>query len=52
MPHCSRAAPLRCWRTPLGPLTIRLGVATASDWRIVLALGRPVEERSVSDPFC
>jgi hypothetical protein len=37
-------------RTPLGPLTISLGLATTSDWRIVLALGRPVEERNVSDP--
>jgi NTE family protein len=37
-------------RTPLGPLTLSLGVATTNDWQIVLGLGRPVEERNVSDP--
>ena len=37
-------------RTPLGPLTLSLGAATTSDWQIMFGLGRPLEERNVSDP--
>lgn len=37
-------------RTPLGPLTLSLGVTTTDDWQLVLAIGRPMEERNIADP--
>lgn len=37
-------------RTPLGPITVSLGVTTTDDWQIVLNIGRPIEERNIADP--
>jgi NTE family protein len=37
-------------RTPLGPLSVALSTTSSDDWTIVLTLGRPIEEGSVSDP--
>ena len=37
-------------RTPLGPLTLSLGATTTDDWQLVLAIGRPMEERNIADP--
>jgi NTE family protein len=36
-------------RTPLGPVTLSLGAASTDDWQIVFGLGRPIEERNISD---
>lgn len=37
-------------RTPLGPLTLSLGVTSTDDWQLVLGLGRPMEEGNIADP--
>jgi NTE family protein len=37
-------------RTPLGPVTLSLAGTAASDWQLVLSLGRPIEERTITDP--
>ncbi len=38
-------------RTALGPLTLSLGATTDGDWQLVLGLGRPIEERAITDPW-
>jgi NTE family protein len=38
-------------RTALGPLTLSVGATTAGDTQIVLGLGRPIEERTINDPW-
>jgi NTE family protein len=37
-------------RTPLGPMTLSLAATTTSEWQLVLGLGRPIEERTITDP--
>jgi NTE family protein len=37
-------------RTPLGPLSLSLAVTGGGDWQVVLGLGRPVDERTITDP--
>jgi NTE family protein len=37
-------------RTPLGPVSLSLAATTESDWNLVLGLGRPIEERTITDP--
>ena len=37
-------------RTPLGPLTLSLAATSDSDWTLLFGLGRPIEERNISDP--
>ena len=37
-------------RTPLGPLSISLAVTSESEWQLMLGLGRPIEERTITDP--
>jgi NTE family protein len=36
-------------RTPLGPLSLSLALTSDSDWQIMFGLGRPIEERSITD---
>ena len=36
-------------RTPLGPLSLSLAVTSESEWQLMFGLGRPVEERSITD---
>jgi NTE family protein len=38
-------------RTALGPLTLSLGATTEGYWQLVLGLGRPIEERTITDPW-
>jgi hypothetical protein len=38
-------------RTPLGPLSLSLAATADSDWQLVLGLGRPIEERTITDPI-
>jgi NTE family protein len=37
-------------RTPIGPLSLSLAGTADSDWQLVLSLGRPIEERAITDP--
>lgn len=37
-------------RTPLGPVTLSLALTSQSSWQLVFGLGRPIEERSITDP--
>jgi len=37
-------------RTPLGPLRLLFSVASNDDWQVVLGIGRPIEEGSITDP--
>jgi NTE family protein len=37
-------------RTPLGPVSLSLAATADSDWQLVLSLGRPIEERAITDP--
>jgi NTE family protein len=37
-------------RTPIGPLSLSLAGTAESDWQLVLSLGRPIEERTITDP--
>jgi NTE family protein len=37
-------------RTPLGPLTMSISTTSSDEWSVLVRLGRPVEERSVTDP--
>jgi len=37
-------------RTPLGPVGLTIAVSNTSDWQVVFGLGRPIEERSITDP--
>jgi NTE family protein len=36
-------------RTPLGPLSLSLALTSDSDWQVMFGLGRPIEERSITD---
>jgi NTE family protein len=36
--------------TPLGPLTMSLSTTSSDDWSVLVRLGRPVEERTITDP--
>jgi NTE family protein len=36
-------------RTPLGPVALSLAVTSESDWQLVFSLGRPIEERAITD---
>jgi hypothetical protein len=36
-------------RTPLGPLNLSVGLTSTSEVRLVLGLGRPIEERNILD---
>jgi NTE family protein len=44
------AALVLAGRTPLGPMTLSLAGTADSDWQLVLSLGRPIEERAITDP--
>ena len=44
------AAVVLAGRTPLGPLSLSLAGTAESDWQLVLSLGRPIEERAITDP--
>jgi outer membrane protein assembly factor BamA len=37
-------------RTPIGSVSLSLAATTDSDWNLVLGLGRPIEERTITDP--
>lgn len=37
-------------RTPLGPVGLTISAATTGGWQVVFGLGRPVEERTITDP--
>lgn len=37
-------------RTPLGPVSLSLAITSESDWQLVFGLGRPIEERAITDP--
>ena len=37
-------------RTPLGPVNVSLALTSESSWQFVFALGRPIEERTITDP--
>jgi NTE family protein len=37
-------------RTPLGPVSLSFAVTSESDWQLVFGLGRPIEERAITDP--
>lgn len=37
-------------RTPLGPASISLALTSETSWQLVFGLGRPIEERSITDP--
>jgi NTE family protein len=36
-------------RTPLGPLSLSLALTSESEWQLMFGLGRPIEERSITD---
>jgi NTE family protein len=36
-------------RTPLGPVSLSLAITSESDWQLVFGLGRPIEERAITD---
>ena len=38
-------------RTPLGPLTLSIAATTSNDWNLLFGLGRPIEERNITDPI-
>jgi NTE family protein len=37
-------------RTPLGPLRLGVAVASTDNWQVVLGIGRPIEESTITDP--
>jgi NTE family protein len=37
-------------RTPLGPLTMSVASTSTDDWSVLVTLGRPIEERTITDP--
>ena len=37
-------------RTPLGPLGLSIAISNTADWQVVFGLGRPIEERAITDP--
>jgi NTE family protein len=36
--------------TPLGPVGLSLALSSTNDWQVVFGLGRPIEERTITDP--
>jgi NTE family protein len=36
-------------RTPIGPLSLSLAFTNESEWQLMFGLGRPIEERSITD---
>jgi NTE family protein len=48
-PPIYSAALLLGGRTPLGPLNLSVGLTSTSEVRLVLGLGRPIEERNILD---
>jgi hypothetical protein len=36
--------------TAIGPLTLSLSSTSSEDWSVLVRLGRPVEERTITDP--
>jgi hypothetical protein len=36
-------------RTPLGGLSLSLAFTSESEWQLMFGLGRPIEERSITD---
>jgi NTE family protein len=36
-------------RTPLGPVSLSLAVTSDSEWQFMFGLGRPIEERTITD---
>jgi NTE family protein len=45
------AAALLGGRTPIGPVALTVAHASEGGWQLVLVLGRPIEERSITDPI-
>jgi len=37
-------------RTPLGPLGLTLAFSNTREWQLVFGFGRPIEERTITDP--
>jgi NTE family protein len=37
-------------QTPLGPLNLSLALSNTAQWQLVLNLGRPMDERTITDP--
>ena len=37
-------------RTPLGPLALSFSTTSTEEWSVVVTLGRPIEERAITDP--
>jgi NTE family protein len=37
-------------RTPLGPVSLSFAVTSDSEWQLMFGLGRPIEERTITDP--
>jgi len=37
-------------RTPLGPVSLSVAITSDSDWQLMFGLGRPIEERTITDP--
>ena len=37
-------------RTPLGPVTMSLAGTSQGDWQLMFDLGRPIQERTITDP--
>ena len=44
------AAVVLTGRTPLGPVALSLAGTSESEWQLVFSLGRPIEERTITDP--
>jgi len=36
-------------RTPIGPMTVSIGVASSHSWLLSIGLGRPIEEGTIMD---
>jgi NTE family protein len=37
-------------RTPLGPLRMSVATTSTDEWSVLVTLGRPIEERTITDP--
>ena len=37
-------------RTPFGPVGLSFAATSTDDWQVVFGLGRPIEERAITDP--
>jgi len=48
-PHVYSTALLLSGRTPLGALSLSLAFTSESEWQLMFGLGRPIEERSITD---